>query len=352
MIPGCVEIDRGAFMQPFLVQLFVAIGLSGVMALDASGSWPSFRGPFARGVADNQNLPVEWDVRSGRNIRWKAAVPGQGHSSPVVWGDRVYVTSVVRENAPKIALGDTGGISLADDNASHVWRVSCLSATDGKLLWSKDAHSGLPHASRHVKASQANATPVTDGRTLVAILGSEGIFAFDLDGGLKWRADLGLLNPGLFGDPTSEWGHGSSPVIFGNLVIVQADRHKDSYLAAFDLATGKRVWTVARDERPVWSTPTLNTVGDRTDLIVVGGVYVRGYDPGTGQERWRFKDVAEVKTPTPVVAGDLIVLSGGYRGRPIYALKTGALGDISEPETKKSGAFLAWRSEPGGPYTT
>jgi outer membrane protein assembly factor BamB len=340
-------------MQPHLIQLLVVIGVSGALSASALAlDWPSFRGPFAQGILDNQDLPADWDVKTGRNIKWKTEVTGQGHSSPVVWGDRLFVTSVIRENPPKIALGDTGGISLADDKTTHTWRLSCLDTTNGKVLWSKDVASGIPRATRHVKASQANSTPVTDGRTVVAVFGSEGVAAFDYEGRLKWRADLGVLNPGLFGDPTSEWGHASSPIIFEDRVIIQVDRHKDSYLAAFDLATGKKIWNVARDERPVWSTPTLNTAAGRTDLIVVGGVYVRGYDPRTGAELWKFKDVAEVKTPTPFVAQDLIVLSGGYRGRPIYALKPGAKGDISEPENAKSGAYLAWRTETGGPYTT
>ena len=135
-------------------------------------------------------------------------------------------------------------------------------------------------------------------------------------------------------------------------MIVQVDRHKDSYLAAFDLATRQGLWTVARDERPVWSTPTLVTAAGRTDLVVIGGHYVRGYDPGDGRERWRFKDEAEVKTPTPFVSDGLLVLAGGYRGRPIFALKPGRNGDVSVAEDAKSGPFLAWRTEPGGPYTT
>ncbi len=339
-------------MQPHLIQLFVAIGLSGVVAAPAiAQNWPSFRGPFARGVADQQELPADWDVKTGRNIRWKASIPGQGHSSPVIWGDRLFLTSVVRENPPALKLGDSG-IGMADDKVAHTWRVSCLNAKDGKLVWSKDVHSGVPRATRHVKSSQANSTPVTDGKTVVTILGSEGVAAFDMQGRLKWRADLGVLNPGLYGDPTSEWGYASSPIIFEDRVIIQVDRHKDSYLAAFDLDTGKQLWNVPRVERPVWSTPTLHTAGSRTDLIVVGGEYVKGYDPRTGTELWKFKDVAEVKTPTPFVADDVIIFAGGYRGRPIFALKTGAKGDISEPENAKTGAFLAWRSETGGPYTT
>ena len=343
---------KGNFMQPHSIQLFVAVGLSAMLTAPAvAQNWPSFRGPFARGVADQQDLPADWDVKTGRNIRWKAEIPGVGHSSPVVWGDRLFVTSVARENPPALKLGDSG-IGMADDKVPHTWRVSCLDTKDGKLIWSKEVVSGVPRATRHVKSSQANSTPVTDGRVVVTILGSEGVAAFDMQGTLKWRADLGVLNPGLYGDPTSEWGYASSPIIFEDRVIIQVDRHKDSYLAAFDLESGKKVWNVPRVERPVWSTPTLHTTTTRTDLIVVGGEYVKGYDPRTGAELWKFKDEAEVKTPTPFVADDLIVFSGGYRGRPIYTIKTGATGDISEPENAKSGAYLAWRSETGGPYTT
>jgi len=343
---------KGNFMQPHSIQLFVAIGLSGAVVLPAMAqNWPSFRGPFARGIADQQELPADWDVKTGRNIRWKASIPGMGHSSPVVWGDRLFVTSVARDNPPALKLGDSG-IGMADDKVPHTWRVSCLDTRDGKVIWTKEVVSGVPRATRHVKSSQANSTPVTDGKTVVTILGSEGVAAFDMQGALKWRADLGVLNPGYYGDPTSEWGYASSPVIFEDRVIIQVDRHKDSYLAAFDLGSGKQLWNVPRVERPVWSTPTLHTAGGRTDVIVVGGEYVKGYDPRTGTELWKFKDQAEVKTPTPFVADEMIVFSGGYRGRPIFTIRTGAKGDISEPENAKSGAWLAWRTEAGGPYTT
>ncbi len=332
--------------------------LSLVLVAAAAGSapasdWPSFRGPGARGVADGEGLPVEWNVRSGKNVRWKAAVPGLGHSSPVVWGDRLFVTTAVgaTSEAP-LVLGDEGGIGHATDAGTLSWRLYCLSADDGRVLWHAEAFSGAPRAKRHVKSSQANATPVTDGRTIVGLFGSEGAAAFDWNGKVLWRADLGVLNPGLLDDPTSEWGSASSPVLAGDRVFVQVDRHAGSFLAALDLATGRRLWTVARDERPVWATPLLHDTDGRRELVVVGGHYVRAYDPKDGRELWRFKDEAEVKTPSPFAAEGLLVFAGGYRGRPLYALKPGATGDVSVPEDAKSGPFLAWRSEPGGPYTT
>jgi outer membrane protein assembly factor BamB len=335
---------------------FTTLAPLAVLVLTAASlpaaNWPSFRGPLAQGVGDGEDLPTDWDVRTGRNVRFKTAIPGLGHSSPIVWGDRVFVTSAVGGTPAPLKLGDTGGIDLAADQGPLSWRLFCLSTRDGRMLWDREAFAGAPRAKRHAKSSQANATPATDGRTVVAVFGSGGLAAYDLEGVLKWKADLGPLNPGYFGDTTSEWGHASSPVIDGDRVFVQVDRHAQSYVAAFDLATGRRLWTKERNERPVWSTPTVHESGGRKELIVIGGYHVRGYDLRDGRELWRFKDDAEVKTPTPFAAGDLIVLSGGYRGRPIIALKSGATGDVSVPEGAASGPFLAWRTDPGGPYTT
>jgi outer membrane protein assembly factor BamB len=315
-------------------------------------NWPSFRGPSASGVSDGQDLPTEWDVASSRNVRWTRELPGVGHSSPIVWGDRIFVTTAVAAEAPKLVLGDKGDTEPVADRGPVSWRLLCLDATTGEILWDREAYRGSPRAMRHVKASQANATPTTDGKTVVALFGSEGLAAFDRDGKPLWRVDLGVLDPGLLDDPKSQWGHGSSPVIFEDLAIVQVDRHSGSFLAAYDLATGRQTWKVSREERPVWATPTLHVVDGRPELVVVGGVHVRGYDPRTGEERWRFKDVAEVKTPTPFVSHGLVIFAGGYRGRPLFAIREGAKGDVSVADDARSGPFLAWRSEPGGPYTT
>lgn len=318
----------------------------------AASDWPSFRGPGASGVADGEGLPATWDVETGTNVRWRTAIPGMGHSSPIVHSGRVYLTTAASGRAADLVLGDEGGISEADDAVRQSWRVLAIDAGDGSVLWDREVYSGEPRARRHVKASYANSTPATDGHTLVAILGSQGIVALDAASGEeRWRADLGRLSLGLFGDAGSEWGYASSPLIAGERVFVQVDLHAGSYLAAFDLATGEPLWRVDREERPVWATPTLVKAGGREELVVVGGYYTRAYDPATGRELWRFADEAEVKTPTAFLAGDLIILSGGYRGRPMFALKPGGNGDISLPAGATSGPFVAWTTEPGGPYT-
>ena len=310
----------------------------------AAQDWPSFRGPGARGVADGQDLPVTWNVTTGENVRFETALPGLGHSSPIVWGEQVFLTSAETAELPPLRLGDEGGIDLAADDAEFTWKVLAVDKRSGEILWRKDVVTARPRARRHVKSSQANATPATDGKVLAVILGSEGLFVFDLDGKELWRTDLGTLDPGLFGDPSSSWGHASSPIVHQGRVIVQVDRHTDSFLAAYDAKSGRQLWKVARDERPGWATPTIHQGAERSELIVLGSVHARGYDPQTGGELWRFKDEAEVKTPTPFVAGDRLILAGGYRGRPIHALPLGASGDLTER--------VLWTSESGGPYTS
>jgi outer membrane protein assembly factor BamB len=201
---------------------------------------------------------------------------------------------------------------------------------------------------RHIKASHASATPSTNGQAIVALFGSEGLFCFDMNGTLKWRQDLGVMDVGLVDDPSYQWGPASSPTIFEGLVIVQNDRHKDSYVAAFDLATGKEVWRAAHDEYPSWATPAIARSSARTEVVTNGGKYIRGLDAKTGRELWRLSDQqTQVKVPTPIVAGNTVIVTGGYPpgGRPIYAIRLGGAGDLTR-------SALAWQADRGSPYTS
>jgi len=169
--------------------------------------------------------------------------------------------------------------------------------------------------------------------------------AYDFEGAELWRVDLGVVGPGLFNDPSSSWGYASSPVIHEGRVFIQVDRHADSFVAAYDLASGKQIWKVERNEKPIWATPTVHVGEGRTQLIVAGGDFDRGFDLATGEELWRFARDYEVKTTTPVVAGELVLISGGYRGKAIFGVRTDAEGEVEGEE-------LVWTSEPGGPYTS
>ena len=318
----------------------------------AAQNWPSFRGPEANGVAAPQSKPpAAWDLASSRNVAWKVAIPGLAHSSPIVWGDRIYVTTAVPASpgTPTVVTGasDKAGIDSANDMVSHTWRLMAFDRASGKIVWDKTVHQGVPRLKRHVKASHASATPATDGQSIVALFGSEGLFCFDMNGTLKWRQDLGLMDVGLVDDPGYQWGPASSPTIFANLVIVQNDRHKDSFVAAYDLASGKEVWRTAHDEYPSWATPTVARSAARSEIVTNGGKYIRGLDPKTGRELWRLSDnLTQVKVPTPIVAGETVIVTGGYPpgGRPIYAIRLGRSGTLDA-------SSIAWRTDRGAPYT-
>jgi outer membrane protein assembly factor BamB len=318
-----------------------------LLASTSAADWPQFRGPDGSGVADQQNLPVEWDVERGRNLLWRTALPGLGHSSPIVWGERVYLTTAIAEGREVgLLLGDSdaAGIDPADDMVPHRWDLIALDKRTGAVSWQKTAHRGVPRVKRHIKASHASATPATDGRRIVALLDSEGLFCFDMDGNPLWRADVGVLDAGYWGEPQYQWGPASSPLIHENLVFVQNDRHKDSFVAAYDLATGKEVWRARRDEKPAWSTPALFRGESRSELVTNGANWIRGNDPKTGEELWRVSQGdLQVITPTPIVAGDRIVVTGGNPtgAQPIVVLRPGPGAE----------ARVVWKADRGSPYT-
>jgi outer membrane protein assembly factor BamB len=315
-------------------------------------NWPSFRGPGAAGVADGQHPPVVWDAEKGSNVRWKTAIPGLGHSCPVIWDDRIYLTTAISGD-PKSTFrpGLYGDVDSVNDPTVHTWHVYGLDKRSGKILWDRIACQGVPKIKRHLKGSHANCTPATDGQRVVVCFGSEGLYCYDRDGGLVWKRDLGLLDSGFFFDADYQWGFGSSPILYHGLVILQCDTGKNSFLAAFGLADGRLVWLTPRDEIPSWGTPTIYEDGKRTELITNATKFVRGYDPLTGKELWRLGRNAEITVPTPIIAHGLIFVTSGYRPiQPIYAVRPGANGDITLKSGKDTNEAVAWSKRTGGPY--
>jgi outer membrane protein assembly factor BamB len=315
-------------------------------------NWPSFRGEGAAGVADGQHPPGAWDVEKPHARMWKTPIAGLGHSCPVVWGDRVFVTTAVSAD-PKSEFkpGLYGALTAAKDRSKHVWKVCCLDRKTGKVLWERTACEGVPKVRRHLKASHANATPATDGKRLIVSFASEGLYGYDLDGKLLWKQDLGTLDAGAFNDPDAQWEAGSSPVLWNDLVIVQCDRQKDSYLAAFHADTGKPAWRTPRDEPPSWGTPTVIEGKSGPELVANGTHAVRGYDPRTGKERWQLRRNSQITVPTPFIGEGLIFVTAGYRPvQPIYAIWPGARGDITLKDGQESSEHIAWSKFRGGTY--
>ena len=315
-------------------------------------NWPSFRGPDASGVADGREAATSWDAVKGTGILWKAEVPGLAVSSPIVWGDTVFVTTAVSSDASApFRHGLYGDVEPSKDLSRHSWRVYAFDKTTGRIRWERVAHEGVPKTKRHPKSSQASCTPVTDGKVVVAHFGSEGLYAYDMQGRLLWKQDLGILNAGWFYDPDYEWGAASSPIIYKDLVIVQADRQEDSFVAAFRLKDGRPAWRTPREEIPSWGTPTVYHGPPRDELITHATKFIRAYDPATGRELWRLGPNSEVTAPTPIVAHGLVFVTNGYRGiQPIYAIRPGGSGDLSLKGEATSSDFVAWSSPRGGPY--
>jgi outer membrane protein assembly factor BamB len=318
----------------------------------ADGNWPQFRGPSGSGLGDGAHPPVQWDTSKGTNIVWTVEIPGLAVSSPVVWGDRIYVTTAISSDAKQtFRTGLYGDTDSAADRSPHQWKVLALDKKSGKLLWEQMAYQGTPKTKRHPKSSQASPTPVTDGKVVVAYFGSEGLVAYSADGKLLWKKDLGLQNAGWFFDPDSEWGAASSPVIYKNTVIVQCDRQKDSFVAAFDLKDGKEIWRTARAEIPAWGTPTLVPGEGRTELVTNATKAIRGYDADTGKELWKLSPNSEITCTTPVYGHGLIFVTAGYPPvQPIYAIKIGSAGDLTLKDGKDASDAIAWSKKSGGSY--
>jgi len=314
--------------------------------------WPMFRGPGASGVADGSPMPVTWNVKTGQNVLWTTPVAGVSVSSPIVWGDRIFVSTAVSSDAKAgIRTGLYGDVEPAKDMSKHTWKLVALDKRTGRVLWERVAHEGIPKTKRHPKSSQATATPVTDGRRVIVSFGSEGLYAYDLEGKLLWQRDLGVLNAGWFYDPDYEWGIGSSPIIWKNMVIAQCDIQKNSFIAAFDVATGAPLWRTPREEIPSWSTPAIFEHDGRAELVTQATTFIRGYDPANGKELWRLSGNSEITIPTPIVGPGMIIVTNGYRGvQPIYAIRPGATGDITLKADQSESASIAWSTNRGGPY--
>ena len=320
-------------------------------ATASAGNWPQFRGPHGSGIGDGKP-PDTFDVDEGDNVRWKTAVAGLGHASPVIWGDRVYLVTAVSENEDQsLKVGLYGNIEPVRDDSVHRFQLLALDRKSGKVAWTRTAHEGVPAVKRHTKASHANSTPATDGEHVVAMFGSEGLYCYDSDGELRWKKDFGTLDSGYFAVPAAQWGFGSSPVIHDDIVIIQADVQKGSFLAAFQLEDGEPIWRTERDEVPTWSTPAVYTGDAGAQVIVNGFKHIGGYDLKTGKPVWWMKGGGDIPVPTPILGDGLVYITNAHGGMsPVYAVKLGAEGDITLAKKSTDSEHVAWSHKRYGAY--
>ncbi len=336
-------------------RLFATVIAVSVLTLSArvaprpNVDWPAFRGIDASGVSEGRQTPVTFSPDAAA---WKTPVTGLGLSSPIVWGDLLCVsTSISGEKDAGLKVGLYGNVTSVTDDTAHEWKVICLNKKDGTLRWERTAHKGVPKVKRHPKSTHANSTLATDGTHLAAMFGSEGLYVYDLKGKLLWKKDLGVLDSGFFVAPDAQWEFGSSPVIYDGMLLIQADVQKDSFLAAFDVKTGKERWRTPRADVPTWGTPAVIKVNGREQVVVNGWKHIGGYDLRTGKEIWKLRGTGDIPVPTPIFGHGLIFLTSAHGpGSPVYAIKPTATGDISLQGDATSNEHIVWSAPREGAY--
>lgn len=318
-----------------VVLLVIVACSSPVVAED----WTQFRGPRGDGVVSETKVPLNWAEQS--HVAWKVPIPGRGWSQPVIAKGKIFLTTAISEAEEKPRRGEGGIVPGAADSRKHdyQWKLLCLAAETGAVLWERMVHEGNPRFGKHRTNTFASETPATDGERVIACFGVAGLYCADFDGNIVWKKDLGAFAT------QANWGTGSSPVIYGNIVYVQCDNEQSSFLAALDKRTGDELWRVAREEQSNWATPYLWKNKERTELVLAGGTKMRSYEPSTGKVLWEMKGSGRTSL-TPVGNDELLYVDSVARfmGSPgrLAAIRAGATGDISLTGQETTGPFVAW----------
>lgn len=314
--------------------------------------WPGFRGYLASGALDNANLPEIFDLQKMINVRWKIEIPGLGLSSPVIWDNKLFITTAISQSDKAgFKPGIYGDVSPVKDSSVHEWKVYCIDKNSGKTIWERTACTGVPKIKRHPKSTHANTSIATDGNYVVAFFGSEGLYCYDISGKLLWQKSFGVLKSVFFIMKNAEWEFASSPIIYNGILIIQCDVLENSFVAAYDVKTGKVLWKTDRDEYPGWCTPNIYTNGGKAYVALNGYKHRGGYEFETGKEVWKMSGGGDIQIPTPIIGKDLIYFNSAHgRSSPIMAVKTSATGDITLKDGETSNAFVQWSLPRAGSY--
>lgn len=341
-------------MKKLLLSLVSVLFCSSLNAADALSNWSQWRGPLASGLSQQAEPPLTWSETN--NVRWKVTVPGAGSATPIVWGNKVFLLSVIPTGnklspteaaAIKADLGKLpgGGTRELSDNVkapdeAYRFAVLCLDRATGKILWERTACTAVPHEGHHKDHGFASASPVTDGKHLIVSFGSRGLYCYDFAGEQVWKKDLGKWFT------RKSFGEGSSPALHGNTVVVVQDHEGEDALLAFDKNTGKELWRTKRDEPTSWSTPLITEVNGAAQVIVASTSGLRGYDLSDGRELWSGPVLTESVIPSPIRVADTVVAMSDFRKRVAQAVRLGQTGKLTSPES------LAWSYGGSAPYVS
>jgi outer membrane protein assembly factor BamB len=331
--------------------IFSAAGVCALsMALSCGGnpaSWPQWRGPASQGISQELNLPIEWSET--KNVLWKTPITGQGFSQPIIWGNRVFLTTAI-EGGPapedhKVVVHMMGDKEFKHpdwigSDKLHTFKVLSLDGDTGQILWEQTAYEGTVYDHRSRRGPYAGPTPVTDGKHVYAYFGSQGVYCYDFAGNLVWKTSLG-------GIATMGMGVGSSPVLYRQNLILLCDQEfdgKDSFITALDKMTGKEVWRTKRQVGVSWATPIVVETDERAELIAAGNEFIISYDPLTGEEWWRMEGLKSHAIATPLVKGDMVIISSGFPAKITKAIRLGGSGTIDDTDK------IVWTYNKGTAY--
>src|ERR1051325_1122577 len=351
-------------MNPGIACL-VGLGLSinAALAASADDNWPQWRGPHQDGVAPKADPPMTWSET--KNVKWKVAVPGEGHATPIVWGDKIFVQTAVGtgkkpdagapapneigqgQDRPRGPVGPggrpggpggRGGFGGQPPTQSYQFTLMCLDRGTGRTVWKQIAREALPHEGHHPTGSFASPSPVTDGENVYAYFGSQGLYCYDMNGNLKWSQDLGDMKI------QNGFGEGSSPAIHGDTIVVAWDNEADDFVAALNKKDGKILWKKPREERTAWSTPLIVEHDGKAQVITTATGRVRSYDLKTGELIWEHAGLTRNTIPSPVAANGVAYVMSGFQGNALYAIKLGKTGDLTDTDS------VIWKHAKSTPY--
>jgi outer membrane protein assembly factor BamB len=325
--------------------IIVAAGFLLSSNVFAQQNWQQFRGPNA-GVVEDGILPTTWSTTE--NVAWVIDIPGRAWSSPIIWGEKIFITSAVSQTEaemPKKGLY-LGGNRDKPSDIMHRWMVYCIDLDSGKIIWEKCAHQGIPKNPVHVKNTYASETPVTDGQRVYTYFGNVGLYCYDFDGKELWSKQFGTYKTRY------NWGTAASPVLHKDRLYIVNDNEEQSFIVALDKKTGEQIWRVNRDEKSNWATPYIWENEQRTEIITPGTGKTRSYSLD-GELLWELGGASAITIPTPFAKNNLLYLTSGFvadRKRPLFAIRPGAKGDISLNDDQNSNQYVVWYQKQGGPY--
>jgi outer membrane protein assembly factor BamB len=305
-------------------------------------NWPSWRGPIETGSVPSGNPPVSWSETE--NILWKATIPGNSTSTPIIWGDKLFFQTSIElpssdSTGSQASEGGGGRRSLSrPPSGEYSFDLVCLDRNTGEIIWQKTACRALPHEGHHPDHGFASFSPVTDGQYVWTNFGSRGVYCWDFDGNIIWSKEMPQM------ETRAGFGEGSSPALAGDALIVVADQEGDSLIYAFNKLTGELLWKKERDERTSWATPLVLKVNDRLEVITNATNFIRSYDAKTGDIVWQCSGQTENVIPTPVSGEGLIFCTSGYRGSALQAIRIGQTGDLSGSDA------IVWQVDKDTPY--